>query len=508
MRRVIFVLIFLGVLADLFAGEVPDVLIHQGYLTDRSGKAVNGSVNMSFGIYESESGGTALIEEDIGSVSVKDGYYVVEIGKKADIKSVFSAGKKDMYLEIRINGEAGSKRLRIGAVPYAYAAYDVVGDIHPRSVWINGSKVIDESGNMVGGRVDWSNISGIPSGFADGRDNDTLGEMSCNGNQIVRYDGSKWVCSTDNNSGGTVTVVNTGLGLTGGPITTSGTISLGSNYVDGSAYDSRFVNEGQINSITSEMITDVTITNSDLSTGSYTNITGVGILSRLNVNGDTYLEGGNFGVRGGILTSGDITMTVAADVTKFMTSGPIEINEGDYVIPESTTDQGRVVVKVESLQLYTVSPAYTKSVSGEKFTVHRPIANFKDNNGNSVFYIQGATGKVGVGTIAPNSMFEVREAYPGSDNTTYKVAEFNVMDKTGTAPRGIVLYGTTGGSPVAIGKNTSSDLQIWDSNNQPIMTIKDNGNVGIGTTNPSSQLYVSGRIRGLYDMIPHYSFKP
>jgi hypothetical protein len=50
------------------------------------------------------------------------------------------------------------------------------------------------------------------------------------------------VCETDDNSGGTVTQVNTGSGLTGGPITGTGTISLSSSYIDGSALDGRFVN--------------------------------------------------------------------------------------------------------------------------------------------------------------------------------------------------------------------------------------------------------------------------
>ena len=49
----------------------------------------------------------------------------------------------------------------------------------------------------------WSELSGIPAGFADGVDNDT-----------------------DTNSGGTVTSITAGNGLLGGTITTSGTISL------------------------------------------------------------------------------------------------------------------------------------------------------------------------------------------------------------------------------------------------------------------------------------------
>jgi hypothetical protein len=43
------------------------------------------------------------------------------------------------------------------------------------------------------------------------------------------------------------------------------TVALASNYADGSAYDTRFVNEGQANSVTSAMITDGQIANADIS---------------------------------------------------------------------------------------------------------------------------------------------------------------------------------------------------------------------------------------------------
>jgi hypothetical protein len=44
--------------------------------------------------------------------------------------------------------------------------------------------------------------------------------------QVLKYDGSKWAPATDANSGGTVTSVTAGTGLTGGTITGSGTIAL------------------------------------------------------------------------------------------------------------------------------------------------------------------------------------------------------------------------------------------------------------------------------------------
>jgi hypothetical protein len=57
-----------------------------------------------------------------------------------------------------------------------------------------------------------------------------LPSVACATNQVPKWNGSAWACAadvdTDTNSGGTVTQVNTGTGLTGGPITTTGTISV------------------------------------------------------------------------------------------------------------------------------------------------------------------------------------------------------------------------------------------------------------------------------------------
>ncbi len=53
----------------------------------------------------------------------------------------------------------------------------------------------------------------------------TIGLKPCSANQILQYNGSTWNCSTPPGTG-TVTSVGSGAGLTGGPITTSGTLSI------------------------------------------------------------------------------------------------------------------------------------------------------------------------------------------------------------------------------------------------------------------------------------------
>lgn len=56
--------------------------------------------------------------------------------------------------------------------------------------------------------------------------------------QVLKYDGTKWAPAADSNAGGTVTNIATGTGLSGGPITTTGTISLANTSVTAASYGS------------------------------------------------------------------------------------------------------------------------------------------------------------------------------------------------------------------------------------------------------------------------------
>jgi len=60
-----------------------------------------------------------------------------------------------------------------------------------------------------------------------------LPAVACATNQVPKWNGSAWACAGDANSGGTVTSIATGTGLTGGPITGSGTVALNLAYTDG-----------------------------------------------------------------------------------------------------------------------------------------------------------------------------------------------------------------------------------------------------------------------------------
>ncbi|UOF02296.1 tail fiber domain-containing protein [Bdellovibrio reynosensis] len=88
---------------------------------------------------------------------------------------------------------------------------------------INVSVAGDVSGTI--GAVAVNKIKGIEV--------DTTGLAN---NQVLKYDGTKFVAANDVSSGGTVTSVATGTGLSGGPITGTGTISLANTSVTAGSY--------------------------------------------------------------------------------------------------------------------------------------------------------------------------------------------------------------------------------------------------------------------------------
>ncbi len=69
---------------------------------------------------------------------------------------------------------------------------------------------------------------------------DQLADLGAQPGQVLQWNGTTWVPANDavGGGGGSVSLVNTGVGLTGGPISTSGTISLGNTGVTPGIYGS------------------------------------------------------------------------------------------------------------------------------------------------------------------------------------------------------------------------------------------------------------------------------
>jgi hypothetical protein len=141
----------------------------------------------------------------------------------------------------------------------------------------------------------------------------TIGLKTCSANQVLEYVGTAWTCTTPTT--GTVTSVATGAGLTGGPITGSGTLSIPSAGVTNAmlANSKITLNSGTgitapgamtlgdtyTVSINTAVVPELTSNNSFTGSNSFSSTTGNGLAAATSAAGESGLFASNSSTSGG-----------------------------------------------------------------------------------------------------------------------------------------------------------------------------------------------------------------
>ena len=177
--------------ANNLAGQIPKTLNIQGKLTDSSGTALTGNYNFSFKIYNVSSEGTALWEEN-QTLAVQDGIYDAVLGSSIALTLDFD---RQYYLGVQIGtDDEMAPRLNLTSSPYSYRA-SYAENI---SLYATGGLIMDSNGLSL--------------------------NRSCDSNQILKWDGSAWVCAEDSGVGSESDTLAT---VTGRGNTTTQNITLG-----------------------------------------------------------------------------------------------------------------------------------------------------------------------------------------------------------------------------------------------------------------------------------------
>jgi hypothetical protein len=122
MRNLLISLVMVLVLGlGLASGQVPQMITYQGLLTDDAASPVaDGSYNLTFRIYDAETGGTELWSETQPSVAVSGGLFKVQLGSVTPLALEFD---DPYWLEVQIGAESPqAPRLALGSVPYSFTA--------------------------------------------------------------------------------------------------------------------------------------------------------------------------------------------------------------------------------------------------------------------------------------------------------------------------------------------------------------------------------------------------
>ena len=131
-----------------------ETLSYQGSITDAARQPVTASYPFVFSLYASREGGDALWTESYDSVDIVDGTFTVELGSNEPFGDDL-ASNETLFLGIAVNGAPEmAPRMKVSSTlraRWAAHAKDVRGeDIHPNSVSINDTEVINSDGQWVG----------------------------------------------------------------------------------------------------------------------------------------------------------------------------------------------------------------------------------------------------------------------------------------------------------------------------------------------------------------------
>ena len=172
-------------IGSVMAAPLGTAFTYQGQLSD-AGLPATGTYDLQFKLFDAATAGAQVGSTVLrGDVAVSGGQFVVNL----DFGATPFAGQS-RFLEIGVRPGASS------------GAYTLLGS----------RQELTPSPNAL-----------FATSAASAT---TVAGLTCTNNQVAKWSGSAWTCGADSNSGGTVTSVATGAGLSGGPITGAGTLSV------------------------------------------------------------------------------------------------------------------------------------------------------------------------------------------------------------------------------------------------------------------------------------------
>lgn len=239
MRSVLTSLFFtLLLFTSVLFSQTPSTLSLQGVLRDATGAAVaDGSYPMTFNLYSTVIGGTALWTETQSTVAVQNGVYSVQLGSVTAFGSL--AFNQQYWIGVTAGGSEMSPRITLTAAPYAMGFMGTsnvfgssgnvgIGTLNPtEKLVVSGAMIVDNAtvnGTITAGNANITNLNAGPS---------TTAALTVNGTAAISAD------LTLTGTLNSINILNSGAISTGGAtlrgnsISASGDVYAGGNLFAG-----------------------------------------------------------------------------------------------------------------------------------------------------------------------------------------------------------------------------------------------------------------------------------
>jgi len=334
----------------------------------------------------------------------------------------------------------------------------------------------------------------------------SLDDMGATLNQVLKWNGTRWAPANDNSSAGSVTQINTGSGLVGGPITGTGTIEIDTAGVT----NTHLANDAVTNA---KVAAGAAIARTKLANGTANHVlmndasgimtsvaqlpisaggTGANTVAGVHTNlGLGTAAVANIGTGPNTVMGADAVPSCAADEKLKMSLGPIYLwsCEPDADATKLPLAGGTMTgaINMGNQKITSLAAPTLAADAATKSYVDTQVLNanlWTASSGN----VYRTTGNVGVGTNAPEEALTViGNLFAGSAAGSNKQLRLYGRDSAGTNP--IIDYSSAANNPFIL--STSSN------NNDIVFRPNGTGKVGIGNATPAAILDIASTTSGL-----------